>query len=195
MFAVTGAGTSIVARLAESRGTAVRINADLAAPGCSFELPRPEAVGHRYLLAAGYLAGKSLEDANAAELSATWLVNFVNTARLAAEILRRDVLARICIIGSESAIAGSYDAAYAGAKAALHHWATTVDPGPGRSIAVVAPPIIWDSGMTARRDDLARIVHTRPWVWAADVAAVIDGLLWSPGVMPRGVFRVVRGAP
>lgn len=195
MFAVTGRSTSIVARLEERRGRAVRINADLDVAGCSFDLPRPESVAHRYLLAAGYLAGKSLEDITAAELSATWLVNFVNTVRLATEIMRRDVLARICIIGSQSAVGGSYDAAYAGAKAALHQWATTVEVGPGRGLAVVAPPIIWDSGMTARRDDLGRIVHTRPWVWASDVADVVEGLLWSPGVMPRGVFTVVRGAP
>lgn len=150
-------------------------------------------VGWRYVLAAGYLAGKTLNSASADELARTWLVNFVNTARLGNEILQRDPMARVCVVGSMSALDGSFDLAYAGAKAALHLWAETTHLSAGQQLVVVAPPIIADSGMTERRPDYPAILSTRPHVTAWDVASTIHAALWAPvGVNARrtGVLRV-----
>lgn len=189
---VTGARTTIVEAveiLAEEK--ALRIDADLAKPGCGFRFPDVAPYHNRYVLAAGYLAGKSIEDATAEQLNRAWLINFVNTARLVNAITARDPFARICVVGSMSAELGSYDDAYAASKVALHRWCDRRPHNPGQQLVVVAPPIIIDSGMTSSRPDLASIRQTRPWVTAADVARVIWGLLWSAQHRSgSGVYRV-----
>lgn len=189
---VTGARTTIVRALQALSGEqAMRIDADLGEVGCSFRFPEGPLHHNRYVLAAGYLAGKSLEDAHADELNRAWLVNFVNTARLVNAIMARDAFARVCVVGSMSALVGSYDEAYAASKRALHDWCERRPQKPGQQLVVVAPPIIIDSGMTASRPDLASVRQTRQWVTAADVARVIWGLLWSAQHRSgSGVYRV-----
>jgi NAD(P)-dependent dehydrogenase (short-subunit alcohol dehydrogenase family) len=64
---------------------------------------------------------------------------------------------RMCLIGSESGFAGSFDMAYAGAKAALHLYVETKRLSSARisSWSAIAPTIIWDTDMTQTRPDLA----------------------------------------
>lgn len=110
----------------------------------------------RYLICTGYLAGKSLGDLTLDEADATWWRNFVDVATECDQILANNPIARICVIGSESGYAGSYDMAYAGAKSALHMYvARKTLSGPQQQLVAIAPAIIWDSGMTQRRSDLA----------------------------------------
>jgi NAD(P)-dependent dehydrogenase (short-subunit alcohol dehydrogenase family) len=189
---VTGLSTTIVQQLEEiADEKASRIDCDLAAFGCSFGFPPGDPKHHRYVLAAGYLPGKSIEDATAEQLQAAWLINFVNTARLVNAITARDPFARICVVGSMSAVLGSYDEAYAASKRALHDWCERRPAKPGQQLVVVAPPIIIDSGMTRARPDFAAVRQTRVWVTAADVARVIHGLLWSAQHRSgTGVYRV-----
>ena len=131
----------------------------------------------RYLICAGYLAGKRIDEIWAAEADKTWQANFVQPASFMECLFRANPNARVCVIGSESGFAGSYDMAYAGAKAALHLYVETKRlDHPGQQLICLAPTVIEDSGMTQRRQDLAackaRGAATRHgrWLSASEVA-------------------------
>ena len=175
MLAVTGAGTTIVRELAKTERIA-RIDADLSVPGCDFDIPPAD----RYVLAAGYLAGKPMLVQSASELERTFYINLVNTVRLIETILDANPLARVVAIGSESAFAGSHDEGYAVAKGGLCAYALWRKVGPEQTLAVLCPPIISDSGMTQRRHDYPACLETRRTVTAAQVAAEVQRILDAP---------------
>lgn len=132
----------------------------------------------RYLICTGYLAGKSLSEIGREEAELTWRRNFLEVARFCDLALVANPRTRICVIGSESGIRGSYDMAYAGAKAALHLYVETKRlTSPDQQLIAIAPTIIRDSAMTERRPDqlalerrAAAIRHGR-WLDAREVAA------------------------
>jgi NAD(P)-dependent dehydrogenase (short-subunit alcohol dehydrogenase family) len=112
----------------------------------------------RYLFCAGLLYGKSLLEAEPDEIADTLRVNFSDVAQACDRIIAGNGKARICVVGSESGFAGSYDVAYAGAKAALHRYVETkrlrtID----QQLVCIAPGILGDGGMTLRRKDLKRL--------------------------------------
>lgn len=112
----------------------------------------------RFLICTGYLAGKTLRELEPEEAQLTWLKNFVQPARFCDRLFALNPKARVCLIGSESGFAGSYDMAYAGAKAALHLYVQTKRlEHPGQQLVAIAPTVIWDTHMTQRRDDLAAV--------------------------------------
>lgn len=111
-----------------------------------------------YLICCGYLAGKSLSEISGEEVDRTMRANFVDPAQLCDRILEVNDHARICVIGSESGISGSYDAAYAGAKAAMHLYIETKQlRTPAQQLFGIAPHIVADSGMTLARKDQDRV--------------------------------------
>lgn len=189
MFAVTGKRTTIVRELEDLTGEeAVRIEADLSDPGCALD----PGIYTRYVLAAGVLYSRPPLELEAAEIVAALAVNLTNTIRLCEKILERDNWARICVVGSESGILGSHDRMYAAAKAGVHSYVATRPVRPSQQLVCVAPPIISDSGMTARRRDFPAVLETRAHVRARDVAEIIRGLLWSPAplVGTGGIYRI-----
>lgn len=155
----------------------------------------------RYLFTAGFLAGQQIEVMSAADVQKTWAANFVETAARCDQIIACNPEARICIIGSESGIKGSFDMAYAGAKAALHLYIESKElVAKGQQIVGIAPTVIADSGMTARRRDIndcfKRGMARRrgEWLTALDVAKLAYFLLYvDDGTISNTVIRQNMG--
>lgn len=155
----------------------------------------------RYLICTGYLAGRALGEIAAQDAGTTWLVNFQKIARQCDEILAHNERARICIIGSESGYAGSYDMTYAGAKAAIHLYIETKRlTAPGQQIVGIAPTVIADSGMTQRRRDRADCIKRADqrrrgeWISASDVGALAHFLLYvDRGNICNTIVRMTGG--
>jgi len=139
----------------------------------------------RYLICTGYLAGNGIWEITDAEATETFMVNFVTISKFLDKLFAINARARVVVIGSESGISGSYDACYAGAKAALHLYVETKQlPCPDQMLVALAPHIVLDSGMTRRRPDLAETIErgkqTRlgRWLTAKEVAAEAVHLLY-----------------
>lgn len=140
----------------------------------------------RYFICAGFLAGKCIAEIGHEDAWTTWDRNFLAPARFCERVLRVNRQARICLIGSESGFHGSFDMAYAGAKAALHLYVETKRlEHPGQQLVAIAPTIIADSRMTKRRTDKkaleARAAATRHgrWLEAAEVAQLAYQALFA----------------
>lgn len=179
MIAVTGRRTTIVQELEQlvPAEQIVRIDLDLEDLG-PLELNRiPPA--RRYVLAAGLLHQKRILEQSAGELVASLSVNLVNTVRVCEAILTSSESARICVIGSLSAIKGSHDQTYAIGKAALMSYVRMRKVGPQQQLAIVLPPIISDSGMTRRRHDYPEVLSKRHTVTAAEVARLVKTILFE----------------
>lgn len=138
----------------------------------------------RYLICVGFLAGRSLTEINAEDAWRTWATNYLEPARFCDRVFAVNPQARVCVIGSESGYNGSYDMAYAGAKAALHLYVETKKlTGPKQQLVAISPTIIRNAGMTQRRADLgqleARAARTRHgrWLEAREVAQLANSLL------------------
>jgi len=118
------------------------------------DFPGAQTDASRYLFCCGFLAGHSLRAASPDEIDRTWIDNFVEVARAIDCIVDEDPEARICVIGSESGCSGSFDMAYAGAKAGLHLYIETKRlKTPDQQLVGIAPSIVADAGMTLRRTD------------------------------------------
>lgn len=177
MLAVTGYRTTIVAELAKIiPDPIVRIAGDMSDPACWFRVP-PSAT--RFLLAAGVLHGKRIQEQSAAEITECFAVNCVNVVRLCEHILDSTPTARIAVIGSQSGIKGSFDQAYAVSKAAVHGYVAMRHVTQHQQIVAVAPEIISDSGMTWRRSDYPDVLTKRKTVTAAQVARIVKRLLYG----------------
>lgn len=175
MLAVTGARTTIVRELARTERVE-RIDADLSCLDCDFDIPEAD----RFVLAAGVLVGKRIQEQTASEMLCGFSVNLINAVRLCETILDTNPRARIVAIASESAFLGSHDQAYAVAKGGLCSYAAWRKVGPEQLLAVLCPPIIADSGMTERRHDYPACLETRKTVTAAEVAAAVRRILDAP---------------
>jgi NADP-dependent 3-hydroxy acid dehydrogenase YdfG len=177
-LAVTGRGSTIVQEL-ERLIPAERIER------IDVELGRPDAVlsnivhADRYLLAAGILYSKHILAQSWVEMIESISVNLVNVIRICETILQRQDDARICVIGSESARAGSFDQTYAASKAAIHAYVMQRKTRPHQQLVCISPPIIADSGMTSRRHDFPQVLELRPHVYAIDVARVVKRALYD----------------
>lgn len=138
----------------------------------------------RYLICAGFLAGRDLREISNDDAWRTWATNFLEPARFCDRLFAVNPEARVCLIGSESGEVGSYDMAYAGAKAALHLYVRTKRlTAPMQQLVAISPCIIRDSGMTERRSDVGRVEaraaasrHGR-WLEAREVAALARDVL------------------
>lgn len=139
----------------------------------------------RYLICMGYLAGQSLQDISPKEAKKTWDLNFIDIVLFCDRVYADNPDARICIIGSMSGIKGSFDMAYAGAKAALHVYIEAKRlTGRHAQLVGIAPTIIEDSGMTQRRNDLdhcidrGRKTRRGSWLKPEEVAELAYFLLY-----------------
>lgn len=155
----------------------------------------------RYFLCAGVLHGKPIGDLTDDELEETWGVNFADVAEFLDCVIDRNPEARIVVMGSMSAEQGSYDMAYAGAKAALHLYVREKRLRyPAQQLVCIAPTIIEDSGMTQRRQDLDRTLERGrkrrrgQWIQSLEVARLVHFLLYQDtGAISNTVIPVTGG--
>lgn len=153
-----------------------------------------------YLICCGFLAGKSLTEIGVEDLDRTLGANFVQPAQLCDRILEVNDHARICVIGSESGISGSYDMAYAGAKAAMHLYIKTKQlRTAAQQLFGIAPHIVADSGMTERRVDQERVKaaaarhRAARHISAMEVAEVAAAGLFGPSRFLSNTIIELRG--
>lgn len=154
--------------------------------------------GDQYLICSGYLAGKNLLEIDFDEANETWHANYIAICTFLDKLFDQNPYARVCVIGSHSGFEGSHDMAYAGAKAALHTYIETKRLKHGKQLLVgLAPHIIWDSGMTQKRDDLAELQkrslenRTNWWLTSAEVANIASYVLFNaPTTISNQIIRI-----
>lgn len=196
---VTGVGSRIVSALRSQLPTGeriVRLDNDLRTLGDQW-VPGD---GDRFLLCAGMLHQKKIAVQSPAEVRESLAVNLISAVRICEAALDASPRARICVLGSDSGFKGSYDTTYAVAKAGLHRYVETRALAPGQQLVAVAPHIIWDTGMTQRRADLAALRERaqkepmRRYLRAAEVARLIRFLLYEDeGAITNTVIRMNGG--
>ena len=154
----------------------------------------------RFLLCAGVIRPARLTSQSDDEAHETMDVNCFDPIRLCEHILGRFEDARICIVGSESGFAWSFDDAYAASKAALHRYVETRKIGPKQQLVAIAPSIIEDCGMTLAREDAENLERRklenpkRRFLKAAEVARLIHFLLYQDeGYLSGTVIRMNGG--
>lgn len=154
---------------------------------------------HRYLICCGYLAGRALSEMTDEESARTWDLNFFQPARFCDRLFAANHRARVCVIGSESGFSGSFDMAYAGAKAALHLYVETKRLLHAEQMLIaLAPHIIWDTGMTQRRPDTEVLAlrcggnRLGRWLTAGEVAREAHHLLFRASASLSGTIVRMR---
>jgi NAD(P)-dependent dehydrogenase (short-subunit alcohol dehydrogenase family) len=159
--------------------------------------------GDRYLFCAGLIRQKRIEDQTEAEIYETLKVNSISVIAECSRLLATNPKARICVIGSESAFKGSFDGAYASAKAALHRYVETKRlPFPDQQLVCVAPTCIVNTGMNRQRNadgvkalEARRLEHPKQrWLQPIEVARMVHFLLCvDQGYTTNTVIRMNGG--
>lgn len=157
--------------------------------------------GERHLFCQGILTPKPIVRQSKEEIARSFWVNAGEIIRQCDIIFDKNPLARVCVVGSESGFAWSYDGAYAAAKAALHRYVETKKLlSPVQQLVCVAPSIIADGGMTMRREDfdnLAEKARSHPklrFLTCAEVARLIHHVLYvDEGYLSGVVIRLNGG--
>lgn len=158
-----------------------------------------ESVGDRprLFLAAGLLRPKQILDQSGCEILEGLNVNLISTMRICELALEACDDVRICVIGTESALRGSFDQIYAASKAGLHQYIESKNLRPNQQIVGIAPTCIEDAGMTWRRTDTAnldskRAAHPkRRFLTAKEVATLAHFLLYVDlGYISNTVIRM-----
>jgi len=159
--------------------------------------------GERYLFCAGLIRQKRITEQSEAEIAETMMVNAVSVIRECDRLLAVNPQARICVIGSESAFKGSFDGAYAAAKAALHRYVETKRlQSPGQQLVCVAPTCIVNTGMNMQRNadgvaslEARRLEHPKQrWLRPIEVARMVHYLLCvDEGYTTNVVIRMNGG--
>jgi NAD(P)-dependent dehydrogenase (short-subunit alcohol dehydrogenase family) len=123
--------------------------------------PRDLPVGcDDYLICNGSLYGSKIPDLTQEQIDEVNRVNYSDIAIACDIIFDSNPLAKICIVGSISGEQGSYDMAYAGAKAALHLYVRTKRlKHPAQNLVCVAPWFIQDAKMTTKRPDFGQMLE------------------------------------
>lgn len=157
---VTGARTTIVQELTKllpEGEDVLRLGADLNNLELSklrASVPDNDINGtRRYLFASGLLRAKNIGDQTGKEIVESLAVNLISIVQLCEYILQTQSDARICVVGSESGIRGSFDTTYALAKAALHSYIQWRKISENQQLVCIIPGMVADSGMTTRRKD------------------------------------------
>ncbi len=148
------------------------------------------ALSHdEYLICSGVLHGSVISEMEEAAIDETFRVNFSEVAKFCDALFEVNDYAHVCIIGSESGVNGSFDMAYAGAKAALHLYVEAKRlRTKHQHLVCVSPTIIEDAGMTSRRSDLSDVIargesrRMKRWLKAEEVARVAHFALKEPAL-------------
>ena len=194
MIAIRGFGSSIVSELLPmlpADEVVIRVSRDADNP----------TVADRHLFCAGVIRPKRGADQTREEIEESTRVNLWSVTDQCERILSSNTAARICIIGSESGFAGSFDDVYAASKSAVHGYVESKRlKSPHQQIVCLAPSIIEDCGMTIRRADhqnleARRLAHPmRRFLTAQEVATWVHFLLYvDAGYMSNQVIRLNGG--
>lgn len=192
MIAIRGAKSKIAQELLEllpcgeqvveiGRGDAMLLDAD------------------RYLFCAGLLLGTN--EPTAKQYEAALEANFEAVRWQCDRVIEGNPDARICVVGSESGFSGSFDIAYAQAKAALHRYVETKRLRTrDQQLVCIAPSIIADAGMTMRRTDGGTLIRKsqahpkRRFLTSREVARAIHFALYvDEGYLSGVVVRLNGG--
>lgn len=192
MLVITGFGSQIAREL-----VAIAPRDEVIEPARS---PGVRLDGDRYLFAQGYLAGKAPAEITSEEKTRTAWVNFHSIEADLDALFVENRRARVVVIGSDSAFAGSYDEDYALAKARLARYVEDKRlVFPSQQLVCLAPSIIGDAGMTTRRTDTARLEQRRRrhpkqrFVTAAEVARLAYYVLYQDSGYLSGVVIRMHG--
>lgn len=160
-------------------------------------------VGERYLFCTGLIRQKPVSEQTGAEIAETIAVNATSVTKECDRLLAVNPKARICVIGSESGFKGSFDGAYASAKAALHRYVETKRlPFPDQQLVCIAPTHILNTGMCNRRNadgvelmEKRRLAHQKQrWLQPIEVANLVHFLLCQDqGYLTNIVIRMNGG--
>ena len=194
MLCLRGAGSSIAHVLAALLSEKEEIKV----------LARDEALefkAERYVFFQGLLQPKQMMEQTPEEIKESFWVNAGWIIRECDALLAYNPKARICVLGSESGFKWSFDGAYAAAKAALHRYVEAKKlPSSQQQLVCVAPSIIFNTGMTARRTDFANLKKLQAehpkgrFLAASEVAAMIYFLLYvDRGYTTNTVIRMNGG--
>jgi len=123
--------------------------------------PRDLPIGcDDYLICSGLLYGEKLSELRQEQIDEVNRVNYSDIATACDIILDNNPRARVCIVGSISGEQGSYDMAYAGAKAAMHLYVKTKRLShPYQNLVCIAPWFVQDAKMTTRRPDFGQLLE------------------------------------
>jgi NAD(P)-dependent dehydrogenase (short-subunit alcohol dehydrogenase family) len=159
--------------------------------------------GELYLFCAGLIRQKRIVNQSEDEIAETLMVNAVSVIRECDRLLFVNPLARICVIGSESAFKWSFDGAYAAAKAALHRYVETKRlVSTDQQLVCVAPTCVVNTGMNRQRnaDGVAALEKRRSehpkkrWLQPIEVARMVHFLLCiDQGYTTNTVIRMNGG--
>ena len=154
----------------------------------------------KYLICSGFLRGELLDKQSPEEVIESFMANYVKVVNYCNAVFSENLHARICVIGSESGYNGSYDMAYAGAKAALHMYIETKKLSSEQQLVCVSPGIIEDAGMTTRRKDIENLANIRKlhpkgrFIESIEVAKLAHFLLYEDrGFISNTVIRMHGG--
>lgn len=195
MIAIRGAGSQIAEELIGL----------LPAEEEVWTVPRgemPPFTADRYLYCQGLLRPKPMAEQTASEIEESFDVNAGQVIKACDVILGGNAAARICVIGSESGFAGSYDETYAAAKDRLHRYVSGKKLRyPAQQLVCIAPSIIANAAMTLRREDQdnleqRRMVHPkRRYLQAIEVARLVHYVLYIDlGYLSGVVLRMNGGS-
>jgi NAD(P)-dependent dehydrogenase (short-subunit alcohol dehydrogenase family) len=154
----------------------------------------------RFVLCAGLLYPKTLEEQSNTEIHDILRVNLIDPMQICDLVLQANSKARICIVGSESGFTWSHNGAYAAAKAAIHRYVETKKLGSDQQLVCVAPSIIGDCSMTTSRADTENLERRRQehpkqrFLRAAEVARLVHYCLYvDEGYLSGTVIRLNGG--
>lgn len=154
----------------------------------------------RHLFAQGLLRPAAVSQQSNAEIAESLMANAICTIQQCDLIFAVNDQARVCVIGSESGFAWSFDGAYAAAKAAVHRYVETKRlPKPQQQLICIAPSIIADGGMTTRREDAKNLAakeaaHPKGrFLTCAEVAKWIKFVLYEADDYATGVVIRING--
>lgn len=195
MIAIRGASSAIAQALVGM----LPENEPVAKVGRKDPLPLD---ANRYLFCQGVINPARIVDQSDLTVAKTFLVNAGRVIRDCDRILEANDKARIVVIGSESGFTGSFDGAYAASKSALHAYVETKRlRTPDQQLVCIAPTIIVDAGMTARRTDHKNLVERRMdhqkkrWLTSIEVARLIHFALYvDAGYLTGIVIRMNGGS-
>lgn len=159
--------------------------------------------GERYLFCTGMIRQKRIAEQSQDEIVETLMINAAAVIKECDRLLSINPKARICVIGSESAFKGSFDGAYAAAKASLHRYVETrrIETA-DQQLVCVAPTCILGTGMNSQRnaDGVAALEARRErhpkqrWLQPYEVARLVHYVLCvDQGYLTNTVIRFNGG--
>jgi NAD(P)-dependent dehydrogenase (short-subunit alcohol dehydrogenase family) len=155
----------------------------------------------RYLFCQGMLMPHRLVDQTPTQTAESFMVNVGSVIKECDRLIETNPNARICVIGSESGFAWSFDGAYAASKAALHRYVEARRvKWSMQQLVCIAPGIVEDAGMTRRRKDADNLDARRAkhpkgrFLTSAEVASLVHHVLYvDQGYICNTVIRVNGG--